>query len=220
MNSSSVIHAGRGKWPIVLSIVSIVLSILAVSFSGITTYKNLLKPFELAIRVYNPIQIQYKDNLGLYLNVNFFNKSPQNGLITQVALVLYKTYSPEDKYLLTLSGLRVLKDFVYTESEEQLPLFFQPWQRSSKTMSFLYDVKGEEFPISMGTYVCELLVWTEEGMKPKYVEAFKFEITSDLLDRYKERRKGKSTTLEPINIVGYTPFKSKKLTDEEYHRFH
>jgi len=183
MNSSSVIHAGRGKWPIVLSIVSIVLSILAVSFSGITTYKNLLKPFELAIRVYNPIQIQYKDNLGLYLNVNFFNKSPQNGLITQVALVLYKTYSPEDKYLLTLSGLRVLKDFVYTESEEQLPLFFQPWQRSSKTMSFLYDVKGEEFPISMGTYVCELLVWTEEGMKPKYVEAFKFEITSDLLDR-------------------------------------
>ena len=221
MNLSNEVHTRGGKWPIVLGIISIILSILAVSFTGITAYKNLLKPFELAIRIDQAVQIQHKGNFGLYLNADFFNKSPQNGLITQLAVILYRTNSREDKYLLELSSFRVLNEdnITYSYSQEKLPIFSQPWQRNNKTMSFIYQ-REEGFPISTGTYICELLIWIDDSIKPKYVKEIKFEITTDVFNLYSERRKAGSVTLEPTNVVGYTPLKSKKLTDEEYKRLH
>lgn len=221
MNPSTEVNTRRGKWPIVLGTISIILSVLAVSFSGITAYKNLLKPFELAIGIDQAVQIQHKMNFGLYLDADFFNKSPQNGVVTQVAVILYRTNSKEDKYLLELNSFRVLNEdnVTYSYSPEKLPIFFEPWQRKSKTMSFIYQT-GEEFPVSTGTYVCELLVWIDDSTRPKYVREIKFEITTDIYNLYSERRKAGSVTLEPTNVVGYTPLQSRKLTTEEYNRFH
>lgn len=200
---------------------ALLISLIALVISVLTSYYNVLKPFELAIRIDPVVSIQHKGNLGLYLDVEFFNKSPKNGLITQLAFVMYKTASMEDKYLLTLHSFRVItEDGTFGDSEERLPLFFEPWERKSKVLSFIYAVEQEEFPISMGTYTCELLAWTDESIKPKYVKEFKFEISADVLSVYLDRREKGSTTLWPINIVGYTALKSKKLTDAEYRRLH
>lgn len=199
--------------------VSILISVIALFVSFGVAYKNVLKPFELVIHINPAMQIQHKTNFGLYLIADFFNNSPNNGQITQLGVVLYKTGSEEDKYLLTLLGFRVIDSSgIYSSSEEELPLFFQPWQRQSKTMNFIYRIRDEEFPLASGTYVGELLLWTDYGQRPKYICNFKFNVTGDALKAYLDRKQSGSTTLEPLTIVGYTPMKSRKLTPEDYKR--
>ncbi len=198
-----------GYLPVIISTFALIISVL-------TSYYIILKPFDLAIHIEPVVQVQYKGNLGLYLKVDFYNKSPRNGLITQLGLILYKATSIENKYLLTLESFRIVKESgIFTISEEWLPIFLQPWQRDSKITNFLY-MADEQFPVSSGTYICELLVWTDYEKKAKYVEEFKFEITADVLKTYLDRRETGSTTLSPIPIVGYTPLESKKLTNEDY----
>jgi len=221
MNLSDDNQSEPRKSKNVLGYVSIMIAEIALAISILTSYRNVLKPFELVIRIDPQMQIQHKTNLGLYVHVDLFNKSPTNGLITQVALILYKTASIENKYLLTFNSFRVIdKDGVYSASEEELPLFFEPWERKTKVMSFIFDIRDEEFPVSTGTYACELLVWTDCSKMARYVEEFKFEISADVLSAYLDRREKGSTTLEPIDIVGYTRLKSKKLTEEEYKQLH
>lgn len=204
-----------------LGYVSILISAIALIVSFGVAYQNALKPFQLAIHIDPTMLIQHKGNLGLYLTADFFNNSPKNGQVTQLGLVLYKRGSEEDKYLLTLMGFRVIaEDGNYKASEEELPLVLQSWQRNSRTMNFIYMVLDEPFPLSSGTYIGELLVWTDYSEKSQYVEHFKFDITGDILKAYLERKELGSTTLEPFTVVGYTPLKSKKLANEEYIRLH
>lgn len=201
------------------AIIAVVISLFALFISSWEGYHGVLKPFDLEIRIDPEIQIHHKTNFGLYLNAEFFNNSPNFGLIRRISLVLYKPTSKEDKYLITLNSFRILGDGVYIQSEEKLPLSFQPWQRTTKMMSFIYDA-DEQFPISGGTWICELLVWTDERTTPKYFQEIKFDVREDLLQVYLARRKVESTTLEPTNIVGYTPVKSQKLTHEDYQQLH
>lgn len=204
-----------------LGYISILISAIALIVSFGVAYQNVIKPFQLEIHIDPIMQVQHKINLGVYLSVNFFNNSPKNGQITDLGLVLYKTGSEEDKYLLTLWGFRVIgEDGNYIASEEKLPLFFQPWQRNSKMMNFIYLVEDEQFPLSSVTYIAELLVWTDYTAKPKYIEEFKFDISGDILKIYMDRKELGYTTLEPLAIVGYTPLKSRKLTHEDYMRLH
>jgi hypothetical protein len=204
-----------------LGYISIIISVVALAVSFFVAYRNVLKPFELTIHVDPTIHIQHKTNFGLYLQTDFFNNSPSYGQITQLGLVVYKRGSEEDKFLLTLFAFPVIgANGVYTDSQEKLPLFFQPWQRSSKTMNFIYLVKDEPFPLASGTYDGELMVWTTYDTKPTYVESFKFDISGELLKVYMDRKEWGSTTLEPLSIVGYTPLKSQKLTPDEYERLH
>ena len=204
-----------------LSYLSICLSGIALFISFAVGYNTVLKPFALTVRIDPNLQMQHKINLGLYLHVDFFNNSPKNGQVTEAALILYKVGSEEDKYLLTLLGFRVVgEDGVWSESEERLPLFFKPWQRQTKSMNFLHLIEEQQFPLASGTYLGELLIWTRYEAQPRYVEHFKFNVSGDLLKAYMQRKELGSTTLEPLTIVGYTPLKSKKLTDEEYKRLH
>ncbi len=221
MNMSNEDYKKESKSKNILGIFSIIFSGIALLISGLVAYNTALKSFDLAIRIDPAIQIQHKGNFGIYLDVNFFNRSPKNGLITQLAVILYRTNSIEDKYLLSLSSFRVLNQdgVTYGYSQDRLPIFLQPWQRNNKVASFIYQTE-DDFPISMGTYVCELLAWTDDGSKPKYIKEIKFEITADILNRYLERRKAGSVTLEPANVIGYTSLKARKLTVEEYKQLH
>jgi hypothetical protein len=210
----------RSRSSVLISYATITISVVALVVSSLTSYNNSLKPFELSVRVSPQMQIQFKGNLGLYMDVDFFNKSPKNGLITELALVLYKITAAEDKYLLEMNSFRVLDtNGIYRPSQEELPIFLVPWQRSSRTISFIYDIPNEQFPVSMGTYECELLVWIDDEYVPKYREKLRFELTADILNVYLARREKQSTTLQPISIVGYTQFKSRKLTTQEYDLF-
>jgi hypothetical protein len=215
VNSNGKKHRSWSKYA------SIIISAIALFVSLWVAYRNVLKPFELAIHINPTLQVQHKINLGLYLTADFFNNSPSNGQITQLGIVLYKVGSEEDKYLLTLLGFRVIgTDGNYTASDEELPLFFQPWQRQNRTMNFIYLVQDEEFPLSSGTYVGELLMWTDYDKKPNYISRFKFDITGDVLKAYLDRKQWGSTTLEPLSMVGYTPIKSRKLALEDYNLLH
>ncbi len=197
------------------------ISLIALIISIVIAYQFQLKPFELGIRLDPTIRIQYKGNFGIYIDGDFSNRSPQNGMITNMAVILYKATSPEDKYLLTLLNFRIMnEDDTYGPSEEELPLYFQPWQRVGKVMNFLYMLRDEQFPISMGTYMCEFLAWTDDKVKPKYIEHFKFEMTADVLELYLARRDANNSSLQELNISGYTALKSKKMTKENYDQLH
>ena len=105
-------------------IVSGLFSIIAMIVSLFVAYTTVLKPFDIEIRVDPRLSIQHKVNLGIYIDVDFYNDSPKDGLITKLALVIYRESNKEDKYLLTFNSFRILKkDGVYGPSEETLPLF-------------------------------------------------------------------------------------------------
>ncbi len=204
-----------------LSILAIVISFVAVLISFLSPYYNILKPFELDVRVDPKIGLHHRDNFGLYVNVDVHNRSPRAGLITDICLVLYGSNSPQDKYLFEIKDFRVLleDEITYTSSEEKLPLLVEPRQRMNKMVRFVYD-SDEEFPISMGTYICEVLLWISDNQKADYVEEFQFKITKDVLDKYIELREKKSTNLQWLSVIGHTPLESKKLTTGEYKLLH
>ena len=120
-------------------------------------------------------------------------------------------------YLLEFNSFRVLAEdnVVYKESEESLPLLLEPWQRYNKLMSFIFEAE-EQFPVSQGIHECELLLWDEEQGNARFSRRFRFDITADVLDTYKKNREVGSTSLQSIHMVGYTPLKSRKLTQQEY----
>lgn len=197
---------------------SLIGTFLAILISGAVSYYNVLKPFELEVRIDNVVQIQHKiDNFGIYIDAAFFNNSPRNGKITQTTLILYKSDSKEDKYLLELMGFMIQQDrFVYAPSEEKPRIYFKPWEMQNRVMNFIYLRKDEQFPIMTGTYICELLIWIDDSSKPKYIKEIKFQITPEILEKYQNLKERGSTNLLSVNIVGYTPLISKKLSKEEY----
>jgi len=196
---------------------AVLISMLALIISFLTAYYQVLKPFHLEIRVHPMMQIQHKTNFGLYVTVDLYNASPKNSVITAACIIIGKAQTWEDIYLLELNSFRVLQEdkVTYGQSEETLPILIESWKRHNKIMSFIFQA-DEQFPISQGIYNCELLLWDRQGEKAKFRERFKFDITSDVLEKYKENRKAGSTSLEPIYVVGYTPLKSRKLTTDEY----
>jgi endo-1,4-beta-mannosidase len=162
------------------------------------------------------VQIQHKENFGLYVDLAFQNQSPTGGLITDLVLVINRQETPEDKYLLQSIGFRTIdQQGVYRYSEEQMPIFLRPTQWEARTVNFLY-VNPEQFPISTGTYVAEVLIWVDYQYKARYCATCRFEISADMLNIYLDRRERGSTFLQPITVVGADVQRSKKITDQEY----
>jgi len=198
----------------------------ATKISEDVAYQTVLRPFSLDIRVSPFVHIQYKNNFGIYLQTFFYNDSPVNGQISQFAFIINNISTPEDKYLLTLDSFRLLEipsadgDSIiatFKNTFESVPIFIEKNQIFARALNFVYN-NEEQFPISMGVYECELLVWVNNEEKTYYKELFKFEITSDTLDEYKKRRAENSTFLgSQIYFTGYTPpLTSKKITKQEY----
>jgi len=155
--------------------------------------------------------------LGIYLNIDFYNKSPKSGLISEAFLILYRNDNISEKYVLEFTSFRLLDSTktIYKDSEERFPLVIMPKERINKTLSFLYNIE-EQFPITMDVYNAELVILIGDNNKPKYIEKFKIDITKDVLDSYTDKRDKKSTSVEWISVLGYTPMKSKKITEKEY----
>ncbi len=196
--------------------VSLGLSLLAFTLSGLVAYYSLLKPFSLDIYVDPLVQIQHKSNFGIYLTLDLYNNTPGSGMISKACLIMNNKNNIRDKFLLEFDSFRVMKDnVVYVTSEQKIPVFFESNKREIKIMSFLYNY-DKQFPISMGIYNCELLVWINNEDKVTYKKVFQIDISSDILDDYKKFRDAGSTNLIPIDVVGYTPLKSKKITANEY----
>jgi hypothetical protein len=192
------------------------MAVAAFIFSVYVTYRTSLKPFSVVTWIEPVVQLHHKGNLGVYLDFSFWNDSPRPGLITGLAVVLYRTESAEDKYMLELNSFRVADSTgVYHDSEERLPVFLEPWQWTSRTASFIYE-DSQQFPIAMGTYNCELLVWVNHEERSRYRSGRRFDISLDNLSTYAKRRDAGSTTLEPIVTVGATLLKAHKLSKEEY----
>ena len=203
------------SWP------ALIISLLSFAVSLVTSYYALLKPFDMVTTLQPQIQIQHKTNFGIYLSASFVNKSPSNGTITKTALVIYKESSPDDKYLMNFLAFRVLDKTgdVYSESQESLPIFLKPGEIETRTMNFIYDTQKEVFPVSTGTYVCELLLWLDAQEKPTYKNQFKFDLSADILQYYLLKRSQGSTTLSPpIQLVGFSQFTSRKLSPLEYNQ--
>lgn len=201
-------------WPFT---VSVVFSILAILISFLTPYYTVLKPFDPIIRIDPKMGLQHKVRLGLYINIDLLNNSPRSGLITEACVILYNVQSPEDRYLLEFLSFRVLdeKKVAYGLSEEELPLIIEPRQRTNKTIAFYY-ANEQPFPISMGTYVGELMLWSDNGRKTSYSKEFSFQISKDILDEYVKFRDSGRYMVQEIYAIGYTPLESKKLTKGEY----
>lgn len=200
------------------SYIAIIIAVISIIISGLSFYYTIFKTFDLKVDLNPEIKIQYRNNLGFYIFTSFFNNSPNNGSITKIAMVLYQSSSPDDKYLFTFEGFRETKEQgIYTSSDENLPIFFKPWSRETRVMNFIYTKTNEQFPIAMGTYISELYFWTDNSEKPSYRHQFSFDISADILDFYKEKRINNSTVLSPdIKIQGYAPLTSRKLTIQEY----
>jgi len=209
-------NSQTGKY---LSISAFIISIAALAINFLNPYFNSLKSFDLEIRVSPNIGMHrfMGENLGIYLDLYMNNKSPKYGLITDACIILNHAQSPEDKYLLKFASFRVMDSTkqTYIESEERLPFLFRPWQGDSKIFSFVYD-KSEEFPISMGKFNCELLIWINDNTKADYSRSFRFQITDIILKEYNFRKEYKSSTIQWIQQIGYTPLESKKLSAAEY----
>jgi hypothetical protein len=206
---------GFHSWP------ALGISILSLAVSAVTSYYALLKPFDMVVTLQPQIQIQHKVNFGIYLSASFVNKSPSNGTITNAALVTYKDSSPDDKYLLNFMAFRVLDKATetYGEAQESLPIFLKPGQIETRTMNFIYFTEKEMFPISTGTYVCELLLWIDAQEKPTYKKQFKFDLSADLLQYYLLKRSQGSTTLSPpIELAGFSQLTARKLNRLEYNQ--
>jgi hypothetical protein len=213
---------GMGRLAVAISVVALLVSFL-------TPWYNHIKPFELSCQVYERVGIHWakltppagqsgwSGNLGLYLNIDFQNNSPQSGNVTDLGVVLYREANPADKYFLELMGFRVLDSAgaSYIDSEEKLPLLFQPWQRSRKMAKFVFD-SDIPFPIAQGTYVIEVLVWLEDGDRAAVSRQIRIEFTQDIVDTYGKRKDAQSTTIQTQTVIGYTPRESRKLTDSEY----
>lgn len=200
--------------------ISLTLSVIAILVSGSVAYWGTLQPFSLEIWVDPIVQIQHRNNFGVHTNVSFRNESPKSGLVTALAMVINRSENPEDRYLLVFAGFRKLEMVdssvaVYRTLEEHLPVFIEPRQWALRTASFIYDT-AEQFPISMGTYDFEILVWTNYEERARYREVKKFFVDADILAKYQDRREKGSTWLEPILSVGSVPKSSKKLTNAEY----
>ena len=206
------------KSPNWISRIAIIISVISILISVYTFYNEILKPFDLIIDLYPEIQIQHKLNFGMYVRASFLNNSPQNGLITQTAIIMFKDTNPEDKYIITFDSFRTSdSNKIYSPSLESLPIFLKPLDRESRIINYLFLKENEQFPISSGTYVCELLLWIDYNNKPDYRKEFKFTISADMLDWYKMRRDMHSTSLsEPIKISGYAPLTPRKITMDEY----
>ena len=201
---------------LVLSLIAIFVSVVSAGVIFWTSYSTIWKSLDLELRVYPTIQIQHKGNLGIYLDVTFINESPQLGIVSETGVVLYKVDNPDDKYLLEFVGFRKLEDKrVYRDAEDKLPMAVPPNQWSARTLNYLYKM-DDEFPISPGTYVCELHVWTNYETVAEYSKVFKFEISSDILDGYKKLRDVASSSLQSITISGHVSLESKKLSLDEY----
>ena len=209
-----------GRWTNVRSWISLAASVIAVGVTGIVAYWGTLKPFSLGVWVDPVVQIQHQKNLGVQINLSFRNESPRSGLVSGLAMVMNKSENPEDKYLLTCIGFKTYERVdsataVYRPTGEQLPVLIGSRQWASRTAGFVYTA-SEQFPISMGTYDCQVLVWTDYEERARFSESMKFEITAEILDTYEDRRDRGSTWLEPIPTVGTVPLESEKLSTAEY----
>jgi len=208
---------------------SLGISILAICISFTIPYYNFLKPFELKCQVdqevglhwdkfeFNSTSNTWVGNLGLYIKYDIQNRSPQSGIITKMATVMFREENPEDKYLLEFKKFRVLDStkIAYIDSEEELPLLLKPYDRTSKMAKFVY--KGDEqFPITQGTYIVELLLWLENDQKADVEKRLRVQFTKDVVDIYASLRNQESTTLQWIPVVGHTKLVSRKLSEQEY----
>ena len=194
-----------------------IIASVALIVSFLVAYQNSLKSFDPSIRLAPEVGIQHSGNLGLYVTVDIDNRSPRSGLIQDFRIVLWNKQASDDKYLLSFRSFRVLNpdDISWSDSKERMPLLIEPWQRVSKVLAFVYGSE-DEFPISMGTYDCELYYWSDYQDQPLKSAPFSFALTKDVLDGYVASRNSKSTSIMFQNIVGHTPLTSKKLTKDEY----
>jgi hypothetical protein len=215
-HSNQKVNQGTGR---VLPYVSLAVALLSLTVSGAVAYRTSLAPFAPRIWIYPVIQMQHKTNLGLYLDVTFRNGSPTAGLVSEMALILSRPGSEEDRYLLNFAGFRTRDEEgvygVYGGSEDRLPLKLAPHQWTSKTLSFIY-LSPDHFPISTGTFNCQLLVWVNYENRARYTETRRFEISAEVLERYTELRESGSTQLQSIEVVGAKKLESRKLSEGEY----
>jgi len=159
----------------------------------------------------------WKGNLGLYLDIDLQNSSPKPGTISGLSVVFYRENNPEEKYLIEFMNFRVLDStkVQWAESEEKLPLLLRPWERLNKVAKFVY-ASAEQFPVSQGIYVIEVLVFLEGLQRAEVSSRLRVDLSKDLVDEYAYRRSHQSTKLLGPSPVGYIPPKSRKLSDAEY----
>jgi hypothetical protein len=207
---------------------SFIFSLIAITISVYTSYILYFKPFDLQIEINPEIHIFHRNDFGMYVGVSFFNDSPQHGSINKLSLVLSSATNNEDHYLLSFEDFKILdttgmyltKIQVYKAQIERPPILLSPFDKGSVVASFVYDDERQPFPMTQGTYNCELMLWTRNTIKPAYIKYFKFEMTADLFNKYTKHTAEKSSWLESTYLVGFTPDKSRKLELHEYNNLH
>jgi hypothetical protein len=162
----------------------------------------------------------YDFDFALIVSVDFFNDSKRTGEVTRMALVVHKVGSEENKYLLTMAKMVEIDTAGASRPKiERLPLRFERSARFTRLMEFVDYAKGE-FPVTPGTYVCELLTWTGYQERADYLNEVKFELTSEDVTRYLKMKETKGNSLKEVPIqlyqLGYIPFNSRKLNENEY----
>lgn len=192
-------------------------------------YFEYIKPFEIECQIDHEIGLhwakkdkitksaKWQGNLGVYIRLDIQNSSSKSGLIEDLALILYRDSNPSDKYLLEFIGFRVLDSskFFYSDSEEELPLLLKQRERIFKIGKFVYK-RDEQFPITQGIYIVELLIFLEQDKKATLVRRLEIEFSKDIVDTYSELREKYSSSLVWIPEVGNVPIRSRKLSDKEY----
>jgi len=177
-----------------------------------------LRSFNIDITVQPTLQIQQKlGQFGMYVTSAFLNDTYRSGYITQVCLLLAHSNSRDDRYLLTFNSFRIMSEdkSAFGPSEKLLPIYLQGKEQATRICNFLYDA-DEPFPLAAGVYNAELLVWTDWDEKADFSHEFSLLISEENAREYVSRKEQSSTRLIMIDMVGYAPLKSRKLSRNEY----